>query len=125
MFYYTIKILILTLLSLHSQKMQFTLDDVQKISTVRNSITIYLEGGRSQYIKDSIECEDDYEWNDAHWCYIDKFTVSMLTTNSYVVTDWCGDSGHTVGDYGMTAEMVVILINKMCKGVPIEKISTL
>jgi hypothetical protein len=95
--------------------MQFTLTDVH------NNSEIYLQGGRSDYIKSSLENEDDYIWHDDHWGYIDHFSIIMTNSNLYEVMDWHGEEGYSK-EYNITAEEVVILINKMCKGIPIEKI---
>jgi hypothetical protein len=98
--------------------MEFTIDNV------KNNVCIYLEGGRSSYIESSLEIEDDYEWDDCHWGYIDHFSVHVNEKdNLYRVVNWEGDSGHNAGNWSMTAEEVVTLINELCNGVPIERIN--
>ena len=107
------------------------------IADVRNGAEIFLKGHRDEFIEAELSVDPEYVWDDDHWRYLDKFSIDMraadgkgfvpstattVDTNSYVVTDWCGDSGHTVGEYGMTAEEVVVLINKMCAGRSIELI---
>jgi len=98
--------------------MEFTIENV------KNNVCIYLEDGRSSFMQSSLEIEDDYEWDDYHWCYIDHYSVHLNDKNNlYSVVNWEGDSGHTVNDnWAMTADEVVTIINDLRNGVPIERI---
>lgn len=96
--------------------MQFTLADVRNCS-------IYLQGEKDKYIKESIEIENDYVWDDYHWCYIDSVSIRLTNENLYTIMEWCGQEGYCKA-HNIPAEMVVTLINEMCNGVSIETIRT-
>jgi hypothetical protein len=97
--------------------MQFTLSDV------RHGSLIYLQGEKDKYIKESLEIDDDYVWDDQHWCNIDCFSIRLTNKNLYTVIYWRGQEGYCKAHaHNMPAEEVVTYINEMCNGVLIETI---
>ena len=88
------------------------------ITHVRDGAEIYLQGERDSFIRESLENEDDYGWDDEHWRYLNHYSIK-LSNGTYEVIDWWTGEGYSRAN-NLTADEVVVVVNNLRDGVSIE-----
>ena len=99
------------------EMVEFTIADLP-----HNNVCIYLQGDREEFIKRSLEIEDDYVWDEYHRVYLDYWIKVTKYDKFFRVFECSSDECYEVEEELLTPEQVIKLVNKLCNGREIEKI---
>ena len=87
--------------------MEFTL------ANVAHGTKVYMKGDRDCYIKEELDIDPDYEWDDEHWHYIDHYTVCMTGDKLFMLCECIGGE-QSILEFGLTPEQVMEQVALVC-----------